>query len=226
MPESGEVTAERAAIWRALTSREAVFLLSGLVLLLLQRWYREFGLVRVGHETVEWHLATTVCLFVVPVGMAVGYRLGPRDLGLGLGKPAIWTRYLAVYALVMVPVVLVAGRWPSFRDYYPLYQVIERQHEFIPLSVASFGVYFFAWEFFFRGFLLLGLERRFGAYAIVIQTVPFVLMHLGKPPAEVLSAIVAGPALGLMAYRSRSFLPGWLLHWAVATALDLLVIFG
>ncbi len=228
MRDASDVAIERRAIWRSLTSREAVFLLSGVVLLCLQRWYRTFGVAQdfPTHGVVEWHLATTVCLFVIPVLLAIGYRIGPQDLGVGWGRPAVWTRYLAVYAVIIAPLVVAASRVPEFRDYYPLYRAVLERHELVPLSVATFGVYFFAWEFFFRGFLLLGLERRFGAYGIVVQTVPFVLMHLGKPQAEVLSAVVAGLALGLMAYRGRSVLPVWLLHWGVATALDLLVIYG
>ncbi len=74
----------------------------------------------------------------------------------------------------------------------------------ILIGMAGWLVYFFAWEFHFRGFLLGVLKRRFGILAIVIQTVPFVMMHFGKPSSESLAAVVAGIALGWWAYRSRS----------------------
>jgi hypothetical protein len=46
-------------------------------------------------------------------------------------------------------------------------------------------------------------------------------MHVGKPGPEAIGSIVAGIALGIIALRNRSFIPGAILHWAVAVTLDL-----
>jgi len=220
------VTAERRALWSLLTSREALIIAVGLVLLVLQYYHRSLGLVHWRHATVEAHAVTVICLFVVPALIAMlALRASPAQMGLGWGQPRIWTRYLAVYAAVTIPVVVVASRVNAFRVYYPMYDAALVNHALVPVSIASFGVYFFAWEFFFRGFLLFGLEPRFGAYAILMQTVPFVLAHLGKPEPEVYGATIAGLALGLMAYRGRCIWPCFFLHWGVATLLDLLIIF-
>jgi len=56
--------------------------------------------------------------------------------------------------------------------------------------------------------------------------VPFVMMHYNKPALESYGAIIAGVALGLMAYRSKSFIGCWLLHWAVAVAMYAVILFG
>ncbi|MCX7598060.1 MAG: CPBP family intramembrane metalloprotease, partial [Armatimonadetes bacterium] len=68
------------------------------------------------------------------------------------------------------------------------------------------------------------LRRYPPALAIAAQTLPFVLMHLPKPPVEAFSSVVAGVALGTMAYRGRSMLGTWLLHFSCAALLDFLVI--
>ena len=53
--------------------------------------------------------------------------------------------------------------------------------------------------------------------AILLQAVPFAFMHLGKPEVETLSTIFGGAAFGLIAWRTRSFLYPWLIHWFIVT---------
>jgi membrane protease YdiL (CAAX protease family) len=94
------------------------------------------------------------------------------------------------------------------------------------------GLYFFCWEFFFRGFLLFGFAKgkRVGLLAaIILQTIPFTLLHwslspgASKPLAETLGAALGGPLLGYLALRTRSFYYGYLIHWLMAATLDILV---
>jgi len=71
-----------------------------------------------------------------------------------------------------------------------------------------------AWEFIWRGFLLFGLASFLGpGPAIWLQAVPFAFMHLGKPELETLTTIFGGAAFGFVAWRSRSFLYPFLIHW-------------
>jgi len=55
--------------------------------------------------------------------------------------------------------------------------------------------------------------RKYGSDAIWLQVIPFALMHVWKPEIEQLSTLVGGALFGLLAWRARSFLWGWLLHW-------------
>ena len=209
-----------------LLSRESIVLLSGLAFLLLEWHHRHFGLLPPRESLFEWHISTVACLFVAPVIVCVFFLdAGPKEFGLQAGDDRVAVRYLGLYAAVVVPVIVVASRFPAFQQYYPMYAMAKHDVSAWTLSVASYAVYFFAWEFFFRGYLLFGLAKRFGAWAILIQTVPFTLVHLGKPEAEVFSAMVAGVALGVMAYRSRTMVPCFLLHWFCAMLMDALVIF-
>ena len=94
------------------------------------------------------------------------------------------------------------------------------------------GFYMFCWEFFFRGFLLFGLMKtRLGAAgAVLVQAIPFALLHwswhahASKPSLEVLGSFVAAILLGILAVRTRSFLYGYLAHWAVSLTLDLILL--
>ncbi len=213
-------------VTRWLLSRESLLTLLGLALLIMERHDRDFGLLHDQHWIFEWHVSTVAYLFVVPVTVLICTRSGaPGDFGLRWGIARIWGPYLALYFVVVAPVLLMASRIPSVQSYYPQYGQVRVEPRLWAPLILSYGCYFFAWEFFFRGFLLFALARRFGAYAIVFQTVPFCLMHLGKPQVEVWAAVVAGLALGLMAYRGKSFLPCAFLHWLCAMEVELLATF-
>jgi uncharacterized protein len=172
-----------------------------------------------------WFALNVVCLLIVPVLLiTLVWRQRLADYGLQWGSARLWGRYLLLYAAVVLPVVIFASRSPDFQAYYPVFGPARHSFWAWALSFVGWGAYFLAWEFFFRGFLLNLIASRYGAFAIVVQTIAFTMMHFRKPEAECWSAIIAGVALGLMAYRSRSCAGTWLLHWGIATVMDLLVI--
>ena len=110
----------------------------------------------------------------------------------------------------MTPILWFLGRQgTAMHDYYK------------PWLNANLPLYTFldliGWEFLFRGWLLFGYARRFGANALWIQSVPFALAHIGKPELETLSTIFGGFAFGWVAYRTRSFLYPFLIHWFIGT---------
>lgn len=80
------------------------------------------------------------------------------------------------------------------------------------LFVLGLTVYTFFWEFLWRGLFLFGLKIEFGVNAVIIQTMPFVFIHFGKPFMESLFAIPGALILGLIAYKTDSFYYGFLIH--------------
>ena len=55
-------------------------------------------------------------------------------------------------------------------------------------------------------------------------SVPYCMIHYGKPMPETFSAIGAGIVLGLMSLKTRSIWLGAVLHVAVALSMDLLAL--
>ncbi|HUS79932.1 MAG TPA: type II CAAX endopeptidase family protein [Armatimonadota bacterium] len=174
-----------------------------------------------------WFGLNLVMLFIVP--LVIGYfvlGMKPADLGVRIGNWRVSVRYALIYGGITIPLILISSRWGDFQAYYSRYLNAGQPAAVIALLMAGWLVYFLAWEFHFRGFLLFALERRFGAWwAIIIQTVPFTLMHIGKPWSETTAAVVAGIALGWWAYRSRSCLGPWLLHWVCSGTMQFAVAF-
>ena len=95
-----------------------------------------------------------------------------------------------------------------------------------PLWPAFFTWQMFYWcqfialEFFFRGFMVHGLRHRFGIYSVFVMTVPYCMIHFGKPMPETFAAIVAGIVLGFMSLKTRSIWLGAALHIGVAATMD------
>jgi membrane protease YdiL (CAAX protease family) len=172
-----------------------------------------------------WGLASVLIRVAIPFGV-VAVVLGEplRDWGWRV-KPR-WSdvRPYVLFLAVMIPVVAVVSLLDSFQAKYPFYDgAVAGGWHFWGFQLF-YGMQFLGVEAFFRGFLLFGLERRLGWYAIGVSTIPYVMIHFGKPMPETFAAIVAGVLLGWMALRTRSFLWGVALHWSVAITMDLTVL--
>jgi len=85
--------------------------------------------------------------------------------------------------------------------------------------------YMFSWEFLFRGFMLNALRPKFGYYAIFVQMIPYVILHSTKPGIELFYTIPGGLLLGLLAYKTRSIWPGFILHAGGAVLFDVFAMF-
>jgi membrane protease YdiL (CAAX protease family) len=148
---------------------------------------------------------------LIPLGMIVfGFRRSVKEYGFTFGDWKAGLIITGAAVLVMAPVIWLVGRSdPAMRDYYS-WQVG-------PLTPLMTFLSLIGWEFLFRGFMLFGYERKFGANAMWLQAVPFAMAHLGKPAVETLSTIFGGFAFGWVAWRTRSFVYPFLIHWFVAT---------
>lgn len=172
-------------------------------------------------------LAGAVLLVGAALAAAAVLRRPLVGFGLGPGRPRRWLADAGIALAIVLPAVAWAATRPAFRQLYPYFAVMRAGAGWFAAGLAVRMVYMFAWEFLFRGLLLFGFARRAGpAAGIAASTLPFVIMHFGKPGLEVYASVIAGVALGVIALRGRSFLPCWLLHFAAAAALDLLTLAG
>jgi membrane protease YdiL (CAAX protease family) len=61
--------------------------------------------------------------------------------------------------------------------------------------------------------------------AVLIQTIPSCLIHIGKPQGELTGSVLAGLILGGLAVRTGSIWYGFFLHATLGVLVDLLIIF-
>ncbi len=151
---------------------------------------------------------------LVPLAIIVlGFRDSPGRYGLRVGDWRAGIGIALAGCAVMTPVVLALARRPDFAAYYapqaaPAWEVVlTTALEVIPA------------EFFFRGFLLFALLRVAGPVAVVIATLPFAFVHLGKPEYETLSTLGGGLLYGWLDWRTGSVLWSGLAHtWILSLA--------
>ena len=141
----------------------------------------------------------------------LAFRESPAEYGFQLGDWRAGLALTAVGCAGLAVVVTLTARTGPFRAYYG-----PRANTAIPMPLDT-ALDLCGWEFLFRGFLLFALYPVCGPLAIVLQAVPFTIGHLGKPELEALSCILGGSAFGYVAWRTRSFLYPFLIHWFLST---------
>jgi uncharacterized protein len=205
-----------------------VVLLSAPVLLALWRYH---GVVKDRHGPLEGCYFQFFFFFVI-VGilpalyaLASGVRLA--ELGLGAGDATFGATLLLLLIPIMVlPVTYIASGMADVRAEYPMCQALYTRRDLVIwYELAYVAVFYTAWEFYFRGFLLFGLKSELGAtHAIVIQTVVSSLLHIGKPEGEILGSIPIGLLFGWLALRTRSIWYGWAVHASIGVLTDLFIL--
>ncbi len=166
------------------------------------------------HITSSTEINQTILFFLAPLlFILLVFRQSPREYGLTLGD---WRAGLVITIggiVLMTPIIwFLAKLDPTAEAYY--------KDMAADLPWNTFGQ-IFGWEFMFRGFILFGYARKFGPDALWIQAVPFALLHIGKPEIETLSTIFGGFAFGWVAWRTKSFLYPFLIHWYIFTLIVL-----
>ena len=128
----------------------------------------------------------------------------------------------AVLLALSVPFVVLASFTPAFQAKYPFYDLAPGEGLWPGMTLwwVVYGLQFVALEFFFRGFMVHGLSKRFGYLSVFVMMVPYNMLHYSKPVAEALAAILGGVILGSLSLRSRSIWWGVGVHVGVAATMD------
>lgn len=152
-----------------------------------------------------------------------------RDFGLKLKiEPGFW-KLLAACTAVMLPLTYLMSLTGGFAAKYPFLRIYNGEPyigQTLLIWELIYFIQFFGLEFFFRGFLVHSLKRSLGLYSIFVMTVPYCMIHFGKPPAETMAAIAAGIFLGWLSYRNGSIWLGLVLHCTVAFSMDILALYN
>ncbi len=183
--------------------------------------------------------------------LILGYK--PSSLGLRLGAKTMKSKAFIAAMPIALAIGGIGGLSPELASYYPyargLHELV-RTGGIGPLAghLALYLIfYYLPWEFFFRGFLLFPFveavealrpnasrgdapQASRAAYgmalglAIYSQTIASTMLHFGHPLSELISAIPAGIAFGCLAYRSKSIVPGLVLHALVGFGTDAVIV--
>ncbi len=165
-------------------------------------------------------------LFLIgPIFTFILIGKGFREFGFIPKKIKFWWRDFLLFYFVMLVLVILVCRTRTFQYTYPLFKHAEKSFKPFIMWEMVHLFYMFGWEFLWRGYLLFSIRRKAGdVIAVLIQTIPFALLHVGKPELEAYGSIIAGIFLGVLAIKSNSFIPGAILHFLVALTMDVLAV--
>ncbi|MEW5817672.1 MAG: CPBP family intramembrane glutamic endopeptidase [Spirochaetota bacterium] len=180
--------------------------------------------------------------------LITAYALGETVKSLGLTMPWEFIKS-PLFMLLLVLFVLsgiVSSFFPDIFAYYPyshtLIVLIKGQgfHWFLVHSFAYLVSYYLPWELLFRGVLILpflqfveektshslnaGEKEVLFLLVASFQIIPSSLLHYGHPLSESLGAVLFGIVAGYMAVKTRSIIPGLIIHSLTGISLDLSIV--
>lgn len=159
---------------------------------------------------------------VFPVFMVLAMRERLSDYGLGLGDMRLGFKLCAIFYLLYIPCFVVLFLNPAFQQFYAgITRSYTTWGAFFVGEVSTLLFLCFRTEFLFRGFMLFGIKKDYGPYAaILVQLIPYVMVHIGKVQMEALGSLPVGFALGYLAIRTGSIWYGAFLHGSIALLLN------
>ncbi|MBM3294552.1 MAG: CPBP family intramembrane metalloprotease [Candidatus Aminicenantes bacterium] len=183
-----------------------------------------------GFRAVMLYFASFFCLlFALPCLILLLFSGRPAEAFRAIGfSPGLAGRGLAVVAASLLPAFLaaVAGSAdPLMRAFYPFSRAAcAGRSKFALYGTAYIALYYLPWEFVYRGVLFFPILAATNLpTALALQTIISTLHHLGHPRTEIFAALGAGFVFGLVAYWTRSFFYGMLIHAFVGVVTDALI---
>ena len=175
------------------------------------------------YEYLYWFVSDFITLFILSA-IVIKFILRERlkDYGLQIGDLKSGILFSVVFLMVMIPVIWFFSSTTAFSEKYPHLLSTRNSWDGFLIYETGMLIYMVSWEFIWRGFMLFGLKERFGFYSVLIQMIPFVILHNGKPVAETFGAIAGGIALGILAFRTNSILYCIITHMGVMFSIDLI----
>lgn len=176
-------------------------------------------------EYLYWFIGDFLT-FVLPAFLIIKFffKENLSDYGFKFGEWKTGLKLTLLFLVIMIAIVWFVSASEQFSHKYPHLTLAKDSFSTFLLYEVGMLIYMIGWEFIWRGFLLFGLEKKFGFYSIFIQMIPFVILHNGKPLLETLGAIPGGIAMGWLALRTRSIYYCIAVHIGVMYSIDSLSI--
>jgi uncharacterized protein len=166
-------------------------------------------------------------LFLIFPGLIMLFLLKEplKNFGLSWGnsKNGLIFSALLVVIFVLINYLIVSN--PGLRGQLPVAPgIVENYWYFLFFELLIALPLHFFWEFFFRGFLQFGLEKKMGIYSIFLPALLQTVLALKSP--WFFSALIFSSSLaaGFVVRKSRSVIYSFVSLWIISVSLDIMII--
>lgn len=164
-------------------------------------------------------------MFIVPIFVIkIGLKKELSNFGfrtpVNFKEAIILTIFLFLF---ITPFLFVFSNQLDFQNYYLSGGLSSANFIFLAILLPLF--YFLAEEFLFRGFFFFSLFRKIGVHSFWVVSLVFVLFHLTKPLPEILFSFFVSILFCYLSYRTKSFLPAFVVHFLMSVLMNGLIIF-
>jgi membrane protease YdiL (CAAX protease family) len=147
------------------------------------------------------------------------------DFGLSLGNKRIGLISSVIFLLVFLAINYFLVSRPDLRSQLPVPKLIADNFLlFLWFEIIISLSLHFCWEFFFRGYLQLGLAKKIGIFSVAIPVLAQTLIF-GRVNWIIFTVILfSSLGAGLITKYSRSIIYSFVSMWLISISLDIMII--
>lgn len=136
-----------------------------------------------------------------------------------------WFSFYALLGVILI-VTFFSAKAKEVNAVVPVMRLRNWKIIHLTFSMFGWGLYLLAYEFIFRQMLLFSWTEAYGSYtAILVNVIIYAVFHIPKGKLETLGSIPFGIVLCLVSLHAGTFLPAFLLHFALAVSTELFSIY-
>jgi membrane protease YdiL (CAAX protease family) len=167
-------------------------------------------------------IITSICLLILPALLVKKYYKRPfGEIGTHWGNKKLGLLFFKI-GFIAIPLMFMTSNDPQLIGLYPLTKDCLTSIPLFIIYEILYGVlYYLPYEFFFRGFIQTGLSKTWSVKkSVIFVTILTTLLHLPKPPSEIIGALFVGILFGYLAYKTDSWFYVFGIHLIVGIATD------
>ena len=173
----------------------------------------------------QWSIAFLLLGIIPMLIVKVGFKERLEDYGIKIKKPLISVLIALLGIIFITPFTYFGAKNRDFISIYPLVKNSFGSAKNFAIAEFFYFLYYIGYEFFFRGFLFMGIRRYIGDWeAMGVSLMATVLLHVDRPEGEMAMAILAGIVFPIIVKKMKTLWPVILIHAYTGISLDYWII--
>jgi membrane protease YdiL (CAAX protease family) len=132
--------------------------------------------------------------------------------------------YIVFSFLIIFPTAFIFSGSSLFHNFYISKGLSSENFIIVAVIIPLF--YFFFEEFFIRGFFFFSLFKKIGIHAFWVVSIVFAFLHVTQPIPEIIFSFFAGLLFCFLSYKTKSFLPAFVVHFLISVLTMGLIVFA